>query len=82
MCIDKIHVHMEKQPVLKSKVLNEASRLIELYEKEKGSKELNPLLNLLRDIKASLLKKNGTFVSPKEEKRIADIRAKLAQMSE
>lgn len=73
---------MGKQPVLRSKVLNEATRLIELYGKEKGGKELNPLLSLLRNIKENLLKKNGTFVSPKEEKKIADIRAELARITE
>lgn len=71
---------MADKQVLRSKVLNETTRLLTLYEEKKGSKELNPLLALLRDFKQDLLKKKGVFVSPKVEKKISDLRSQLAKI--
>jgi hypothetical protein len=74
--------HMSGKRVLRSKVLNEASRLIEQYEKQKGSKELNPLLESLRDFKKGLLKEKGTFISPKIEKEIIKLRGQLKELTD
>ncbi len=71
---------MAEKPILRSKVLNATTQLIELYENKKGSKELNPLLNILRDVKASLLSKTGAFVSPKIAKKVSDLRNQLSKL--